>query len=88
MAFCEPSGLLVWVCSVPLWQHKPYQLTCIATLFGEYSAMTRAGYTTNGSSNGGTATTVICEIDIYNLSSTLPRLLITRVSTLDYTGCF
>ncbi|QHO47011.1 uncharacterized protein DS421_6g192650 [Arachis hypogaea] len=36
----------------PLWQHKPYQLTHIAIIFGEYSTMTGAEFMTNGYNNG------------------------------------
>ncbi|KAL4371253.1 hypothetical protein AHAS_Ahas06G0147300 [Arachis hypogaea] len=50
----------------PHWQHKPYQLTHIAILFGEFSTMTGTGFMMNGYNDGVTAATVVCEIGVCN----------------------
>ncbi|KAL4301466.1 hypothetical protein AHAS_Ahas17G0303700 [Arachis hypogaea] len=70
MASYGPSGL-------------PIRSTSIATLFGEYSAMTRAQYMTNGHSNGRTTATIDCERGIYNQSPTLARPPIIGVGSLE-----
>ncbi|QHN76492.1 uncharacterized protein DS421_19g644330 [Arachis hypogaea] len=71
----------------PLWKYRPYQLTRIAILFGEYNTMTSAGFMTNGYNNRVTTATVVCEIRVCNQLSTSPRLSITGVGTVDHKGC-
>ncbi|KAL4299626.1 hypothetical protein AHAS_Ahas17G0119700 [Arachis hypogaea] len=49
--------------------------------------MIGTGFMMNGYNNGITTATIVCVIGVCNQLSTSPRLPITGVGTLDYTGC-
>ncbi|RYR57943.1 hypothetical protein Ahy_A05g023612 isoform A [Arachis hypogaea] len=70
----------------PIYQHRSSLLTSIVTLFGEYSTMIGAPYTTNGFSNGETVATLLPWIildvpEVFNVHSSAVTLTSTSAAT-------